>query len=284
MNNSNITSGGNDILINEENFPDPCFREWLLEQDFVQNGIIAKEQIAEITEINVSCKKIGSLEGIHFFTALTTLRCDRNKLARLDISNNTALRKLRCWFNELTSLDISNNTALTELVCDTNQLTSLDVSNNTALTELRCDFNQLTSLDVSNNTALRELRCDNTQLTRLDLSNNTALTMLFCDNNDLTSLDVSKNTALRELSCDNTQLTSLDVTNNMAFDWLECHNNNIKGTNMDALISSLPNTDGKIYIYDSTSETEGNVCTETQVAAIREKGWTPYYLKTAKNS
>ena len=46
---------------------------------------------------------------------------------------------------------------------------------------------------------------------------------------------------------------------------------------MDALIHSLPNTNGLIYIYHSTLETEGNVCTKDQVAAIKEKGWTPYY-------
>ena len=49
---------------------------------------------------------------------------------------------------------------------------------------------------------------------------------------------------------------------------------------MDALISSLPSntTDNayRFYVY-STDENEGNVCTKSQVAAAKAKGWTPYY-------
>ena len=300
MTKSNITSGGNDILVNKENFPDDNFREWLLEQDFVQNGVIAKEQIAEITEINVDYDIIQSLEGIHLFTTLIKLSCAFNQLTSLDISKNTALTYLDCSSNnQLTSLDVSKNTALTYLDCAGNlQLTTLDVSKNTALTELVCDNNQLTSLDVSNNTALKKLYCWSNQLTILDVSNNTALTALWCSSNPLTALDVSKNTALQSLWCRSYQLTNLDVSNNTALielicgdnqlasldvskntrlNTLWCYNNKIKGANMDALISRLPNTDGKLNIYDSTSETEGNVCTKSQVAAIKAKGWTPYY-------
>ena len=49
---------------------------------------------------------------------------------------------------------------------------------------------------------------------------------------------------------------------------------------MDALIGSLPSntTDDvyRFYVY-STYENEGNVCTKSQVAAVKAKGWTPYY-------
>ncbi|MCH5179265.1 MAG: leucine-rich repeat domain-containing protein, partial [Prevotellaceae bacterium] len=147
-------------------------------------------------------------------------------------------------------------TALAYLSCPDNQLTRLDVTKNTALTTLSCGYNALTSLDVSNNTALTTLRCYHNQLTSLDVSKNTALTSLECCNNQLTGLDVSKNTTLK---------------------FLNCYDNKIKGTNMDDLISSLPNIGGKILIYYNNSRTEGNVCTRTQVAAIKGKGWTPYY-------
>ena len=154
-------------------------------------------------------------------------------------------------------------TALEELWCEENLLTSLDVSNNTEFKELNFNFKHLTSLDVSKNTALTDLQCNNNQLTSLNVSNNILLAYLHCSSNQLTSLDVSKNKSLYRLYC---------------------YDNNIKGTNMDALISSLPNRSesnyslaGIIYIYDSTSETEGNVCTKSQVAAIKAKRWIPYY-------
>ena len=126
----------------------------------------------------------------------------------------------------------------------------------TALTSLNCGWNQLTSLDVSKNTALTSLDCTNNQLTSLDVSGCTSLTELRCYNNQLTSLDVSGCTALTEL-------------------W--CGGNQIKGEAMDALVASLPTvTKGKFYVIDTKDENEGNVCTTSQVAVAKGKGWTVY--------
>ena len=212
-------------------------------------------------------------------TALTHLYCYNNQLTSLNVSRNTALTNLSCWGNQLTLLDVSKNTALETLFCDDNQLSLLDVSKNAALTLLSCGENQLTSLDVSKNTALKSLYCYNNQLTSLDVSNNTALTTLSCGENQLTSLDVSKNTALQYLYCYNNQLTSLDVSKNTALTELYCYSNKIKGEAMDALVTSLPAVSVSwcsFYVIDTTDENEGNVCTKSQVAVAKEKGWTVY--------
>lgn len=185
------------IDINATNFPDANFRNYLLSQSYGQDGVLTDKEIQGITYISVSSKKISSLKGIEFFTAL---------------------KELWCYVNQLTSLDVSKNTELTKLICYANQLTSLDVSKNTALTALDCQSNQLTSLDVSKNTALINL-------------------------------------------------------------W--CYTNQIKGTAMDNLISGLPkNTTGdqhKFNVVAPTRDTEGNVCTKAQVAAVKAKGWFPCY-------
>ncbi|MBR6962808.1 MAG: leucine-rich repeat domain-containing protein [Prevotella sp.] len=228
-------------------------------------------------------------------TAMASLSCGDNQLTSLDVSNNTALTDLYCYNNQLTSLDVSNNTALAFLSCGDNQLTSLDVSSNTELREFICSYNQLTSLDVSNCTALWSLKCHNNQLTSLDVPNNTALMYLYCYNNQLASLDVLNCNALTELDCSDNQLTSLDVSNCTAL-WildcsdnqltslyvsnctalysLICYNNRLKGTSMDALIASLPETDdGNFEALDPESGEEGNVVTKAQVAEARKKGW-----------
>ena len=215
------------VLINNENFPDDNFRNWLFSQSYGSDGVLTEEEIAGVSKISVNGKSIQSLKGIEYFTALTHLDCSLNQLTSLDVSKNTALTELWCSSNQLTSLDVSGCTALTVLACYNNQLTSLDVSKNTALKKLWCNNNQLTSLDVSKNTALTGLECYNNQLTSLDVSKNTALTVLWCHNNQLTSLDVSKNTALKDLLCNNNQLTSLDVSKNTALTGLECYNNQL---------------------------------------------------------
>ena len=210
-------------------------------------------------------------------TALTTLACYGNQLTSLDVSKNTALTELYCYNNQLTSLDVSKNTALTKLGCDINQLTSLNVSRNTALTNLSCWGNQLTSLDLSKHTALATLRCDDNQLSLLDVSKNAALTLLSCSGNQLTSLDVSKNTTLESLSCEDNQLTSLDVSKNTKLTMLSCYRNQIKGKEMDALVVSLPTVEkGYFYVIDTKDENERNICTKSQVAVAKGKGWTVY--------
>ena len=266
-----------------------CFNNQLTTLDLSKN--------TALTKLYCHANQLTSLD-VSKNTALTVLECDNNQLTALDVSKNTALTYLYCDNNQLTALDVSKNTTLTELYCYNNQLTALDVSKNTALIRLYCSDNQLTALDVSQNTALKYLYCSDNQLTALDVSKNTALTDLYCYNNQLTSLDVSKNTALTELYCYNNQLTSLDVSKNTKLTWLRCYgnqltsldvskntalthlwcfSNQIKGEAMDALVASLPAVEwGEFIVINTNDENEGNVCTKSQVAVAKGKGWKVY--------
>ena len=264
------------IEINETNFPDENFRNYLKAQSYGSDDVIKGEEIADIKEIDVSVKQISSLKGIEYFTELTGLNCYYNQLTSLDVSKNTALTILICGGNQLTSLDVSKNAALTALNCHYNKLSSLDISKNTELTELHCYTNQLTSLDLSENTALTMLSCDRNKLNSLDLSNNTKLSYLVCGSNELISLDLSKNTALTTLSCHSNKLTSLDLSKNTALSYLSCYSNQIKGEKMDVLVKSLPSVENRsLNIF--YNENEGNEMTTVQVAAAKAKGWIPKY-------
>lgn len=227
------------IDINLTNFPDKNFRNWLLSQPYGYDGMLTYAEIADVTEINVNSHNIQSLNGIEFFTVLTTLYCDNNQLTTLNISRNTLLKTLGCSKNRLYALDTSKNTKLNWLDCQSNQLTELKVSKNTALSMLNCNNNILTSLDVSKNTEL---------------------TMLSCRGNQLSYLDVSQNTILKELYCSQ---------------------NKIFGKNMNNLINSLclceTSSHANLYVFDDTEGNENNVCTETQVAAAKTKGWIAKY-------
>ena len=110
----------------------------------------------------------------------------------------------------------------------------------------------------------------------------TALDSLDCSVNELTTLDVSKNTALKKLNCGFNELTTLDVSKNTVLNVLTCCGNQISGQNMDDLISGLPQHDTSdpnfFGVYDNSKGDEGNVCTKSQVAAAKAKGWMPKYL------
>ena len=223
-------------------FADDNFKAYCVE-NFDKNGDkeISKSEAAAVRTINVNTDNITSLQGIEYFTNLTTLYCRGTNrynselhiteyfgsLTSLDVSQNTALTSLWCGGNQLTSLDVSHNTALTDLRCYNNPLGSLDITKNTALTILYCQRNQLTELDVSHNPALTKIQCLDNQLTSLSVGDKTVLTVLQCQNNQLTALDVSKNTALAELYCYNNHLTSLEVGDNSVLTKLDCYNNQL---------------------------------------------------------
>ena len=210
--------------------PDANFKNYLVNRarfDTNGDGEISLKEAKIPTTIDCSSKGIGSLEGIQYFTALTSLNCSTNSLTSIDLSANTALTNLYCHKNTLTSLDLSNDTALTYLSCYTNKLTALDLSDNTSLTYLSCYKNSLTSLDLSANTALTNLDCNSNKLTSLELPSSTALTWVDCHGNLLTTVDLSSNTALTYFRCYNNQLTSLDVSKNTALTFLDFFTNQL---------------------------------------------------------
>ncbi|MCH5302534.1 MAG: hypothetical protein J1E77_06810 [Prevotella sp.] len=159
-----LAASAQDVEIDETNFPDENFRNYLLAQDYGADGILTAEEIGGVTLIDVYNKGITSLKGIEHFVALTYLYCFTNQLTELDVSKNTELTYLDCSANHLTTLDVSGCTALINLFCESNQLTALDISNNTKLRRLECYSNQLTALDMSKNTALTEVYCYNNQI------------------------------------------------------------------------------------------------------------------------
>ena len=253
-----------DILVNDENFPDENFRNWILQQSWGSDGVITDAEIAEITTIDVGWRgfrlNIADLTGINFFTNLDTLNVGSNQLTSLDVSALTNLKylfasdnqlatlnvsgltnltSLNVGWNQLTSLDVSTLTNLTRLSAERNQLTSLDVSTLTNLTHLFVGFNQLTSLDVSGLTKLQYLSCSfNPPLTSLDVSNLPNLTVLWAETiTQLTSLDVSNLPNLIGLFISGIRLTSLDVSGSPNLQFLRVNNSRL--TSLD--VSNLQN-------------------------------------------
>ena len=153
------------VYINNTNFPDATFRNYVGDFDQNTNGYLTENEIDAVTEISVPMMNITSLKGIEYFTALTTLDCNSNKLTALDVTKNTALENLICVGNQLSALNVANCTTLYTLDCSDNKLTTLDVTKNTALQMLYCNDNQLTALDMTANTSLSTLYCHGNKIT-----------------------------------------------------------------------------------------------------------------------
>ena len=168
---STVRADGETVEINETNFPDDVFREYVRQFDKNDDSEFSQEELDAVVWITLGGgdRKATSLKGLEFFTKLTQLSCGDASLTSLDVSNNLELDYLRCQGNKLASLDVSKNTKLVNLYCGNNQLTELDVSNNPLLTGLGCSNNQISNLNLGNNTELRYLRCHDNPITYLDV-------------------------------------------------------------------------------------------------------------------
>ena len=240
------------VPVDEAHFPDPQFREFILEDgeyDTDADGALSSEELAAVTTMDCrNCystyfvtygRRLYSLQGIEYFTSLTDLDCSENKIEELDLSKNTELVNLECWANQLTSLDTSKNIKLKKLCCDNNALTSLNIQGNTELTRLDCYENNLTELDVSGVTAWLELSCQNNELTKLKLTR--TVTELNCEENQLTSLDLSNYKDLVNLDCSSNKLSQINVSGCANLREVQCYDNRISQIDLSgcALLSTL---------------------------------------------
>ena len=230
-------SAASAIPINEETFPYPVFREYVLK--IVGSSVLTEEKAQQIEVLDVSknnIKKvlgdrdpITSLMGIRYLRYVKDLNCSGQELKKtLNLEQNSRVEKLNCSGNQLTGLWFHKGSSLKYLNCSVNEFTALNLSKNPELTELYCSNNKLTSLDLSANTKLQQINASSNKLTALDVRHLSELTHLYLwSNSDLRSIDVSKNTKLEFLSVSHCKLTSLNVSNNRKLVELFVYNNQL---------------------------------------------------------
>ena len=258
-------SAASAIPINEETFPDPVFREYVLK--IVGSSVLTEEKAQQIEVLDVSkdnIKKvlgdrapITSLMGIRYLRYVKDLNCSGQELKKtLNLEQNSRVEKLNCSGNQLTDLWFHTGSSLRYLDCSVNQFTALNLSKNPELIELSCSNNKLTSLDLSANTKLQQINASSNKLTALDVRQLPELTHLYLwANHDLKSIDVSKNTKLEFLSVSHCKLTSLDVSNNRKLVELFVYNNQLTALDVRSnyLLKKLSCYENQITALDLSS-------------------------------
>lgn len=227
------------LPINEDNFPDDNFRNYIKTYKAGGGDVLTVEQQRNVTTIEVEGRNISNLKGIEAFPNLKELKCGNNSIQNLDLRQNPKLKTLKCNKNQLTQLDLSKNPDIDYLNCSENQLEQLDVSHLKDLVTLDCSHNDLEQLDVKNSKFLVALNCSANQLTELDVdvTHKSRLERVECQNNQLTSLILGQNKLLEKLNCAHNQLTQLNLNNMNSLKELKCQNNQL--TALD--VSSSPN-------------------------------------------
>lgn len=148
------------IKIDETNFPDAVFRAELEKKSYGEDGVLTPEEISKIDRLSINNPKITSLQGIQYFTELTSIYIANTKITNLDLIGLNKMDTIHMAYNsQLSSLKISLP-ALKNLSCTNNGLTTLSIDA-PALEVLSCSDNQLTSLDVSDIKTLTSVTYDN---------------------------------------------------------------------------------------------------------------------------
>ena len=258
-------SAASNTLINEETFPDPVFREYVLK--IVGSSVLTDEKARQIEVLDVSDDNIKevlgkrdpitSLMGIRYLRYVKDLNCSGQELKKtLNLEQNSRVEKLNCSGNQLTGLWFHKGSSLKYLTCSVNEFTALDLSKCSELTELSCSNNKLTALDLSANTKLQQINASSNKLTALDVRQLPELTHLYLwANHDLKSIDVSKNTKLEFLSVSHCKLTSLNVSNNRKLVELFVYNNQLTALDVSSnyLLKKLSCYENQITALDLSS-------------------------------
>lgn len=216
------------------------------------HNLITDLNVSDCTSLNnIECNSnaIGELNLADCRNTLTTITCNENKLARLDLTNFDKLFHLNCDDNQLTELLVDGCTALTSVDCASNQLTTLDFRQTPLIGEVYCSNNQLTSVLFPENSMMGTFECGGNQLTTIDLRNCPHLASLTLAMNKLTSLSVNYLKDLTFIDCTYNSLRSLDLTNLPNMNFVHCDN-----TGMEVL-----------YLRDDINYGEVSVDEETKI-------------------
>lgn len=115
--------------INDKNFPDPVFREYV--RKIAGSSVLTEEKARQIEALDVSDDNIQevlgdrdpitNLKGIRHLKYVRDLNCSGQKLTTLNLELNSRVEKLNCAGNQLTDLWLDpRGNSLKYLTCSVN--------------------------------------------------------------------------------------------------------------------------------------------------------------------
>lgn len=166
-----------------EEIADENLKTYLLSvADADKDGKITAAEATAVTELDFSGKKVSSVLGLEWFTALKRINASNNEIVEFDATVFSKLVTLNVSNNKIKALDISG-TKCDKVYASNNELESfkfkgydleyVDLSHNKISGSLQFKYQQyLKYLNVSDN-KLKTLTCNGLySLTDLDISNN----------------------------------------------------------------------------------------------------------------
>lgn len=140
------TADTKSIAIDEAAFPDPIFRQYILDSfDTDHDGKLSGTECSAVTIVLVpEDGSVTDIRGIENFTELKSLTAKNNQIQAVDLSKNTKLEYLDFSGSQIASLDLSGNPALTQVNLTGDPVTSLILPEKSEITELDTDSSAIT--------------------------------------------------------------------------------------------------------------------------------------------
>lgn len=223
--NCSMAAMAQNIEINATTFPDDNFRAWILSRSYGADGELTPEEISGVKSIEIQNLGITNIQGIEFFTALTSLRLgnenpNTNSIPNVDLS---ALNNLQNFYGRKSGI-----THLT-LPTNTTELRNVYLQENPDLTGT-LDFTGFTGLQTfsSQNSNIEKLIFDGcTSLHNGTLTLNNSIKYLDISNTNYNSFNkeapqletfIAKNcTSLKNLTLNQSTVKYIDISGCTAF-------------------------------------------------------------------
>lgn len=140
------TADTKSIAIDEAAFPDPIFRQYILDSfDTDHDGKLSGTECSAVTIVLVpEDGSVTDIRGIENFTELKSLTAKNNQIQAVDLSKNTKLEYLDFSGSQIASLDLSHNPELTQVNLTGDPITSLVLPEKSMITELDTDSSSIT--------------------------------------------------------------------------------------------------------------------------------------------
>ena len=245
------------ICINEVNFPDDIFRDYVLNNiDANGDAYLVYEEVNQVTKLDIRNMGISDLSGIEFFQSLQVLYCQGNQIEYINLCDCSCLSYLKCTSNPLISISISDCPNLQTIDCQSNNdLREVSVTGLDSLLAIYMNnCVSAESLSITDCENLRVLDLRYTAIESVDLSGCISLETLECDNSSITSIDVTNCCSLMTMQLNNcAKLESINASGLQGLSSISCcrcpllTNLNISGctylTSLDCYLVNLDTID-----------------------------------------
>ncbi len=206
-----------DIELNEDNFPNRTFREYISENcDKNNDGKLTYFELEKLSFINFDEEKyhnIDDLTGIGYLSNLKYLNiCGNSALKTIDVSNCS---KLECLYagNCINLANAVLPDGIKEISIFNTSIKEISTEKFKDLEKLTVSNSKIKGLDLSKNTKLKELDISNNKFeSGIDISNCRDLVEFSATSCGLKKLDVSKNTNLGSLEISYNSIAAIDLT------------------------------------------------------------------------